>query len=135
MSLIRRDLHLFEQAEQNTVEQKIRMICVRLLLSATPKSKSVVEQRPVTPHVYRIGETDAFVATRSGDLHEHAKAMNLTLVNAFHFYLKEGDVVEVIDGKEFSTPECVRIKQSKAMFSTSQNGTADKSEQGQINVS
>lgn len=121
MSLIRRELFLYEQAEQKIVEQKIRMISVRLLLSATPKSKSVLEQRPVTPHIYRVGDTATFVVSRSGELHQHAEAMNLTLVNSFHFYLKDGDVMEVIAGQEFAAPECRTLKEIWARHDNQSN--------------
>jgi len=110
MSLIRRDLILFERADLKVVRKKVRRATVRLLLSATPNSDFMVKRRIVSPHIYRIPGTHTFVATRSGDLHEHATALNLTLENVYHFQHDGEKLIELINNKPFVPNEITELR-------------------------
>ena len=110
MSLIRRDLLLFDRAHINVVRKKIRRATVRILISATPNSEAVVRGRVVSPHIYRIQGTHSYIVTRSGSLDYLADSLNLNLVEVHHFKRDGDKVIELLDGEPVVPNEIIEIR-------------------------
>lgn len=113
MSLIRRDLILFERTDLKVVRKKIRRGTVRVLISATPNSVAVVEGRAISPHIYRIKNTHSFIVTRSGALHDLVDYLNLTLEEVHHFKRDGDNVVELLNGEPVIPNEILEIRAIK----------------------